>query len=91
MLQIMMSGNMSKIKYVIATPDKKEFYKVTEWESDMSGFGGSTSTEYTYKTVKTLEEASIFNKDPTNIMKRYIDHLPFIVLRVRNIMELVDE
>jgi hypothetical protein len=84
---------MSKTKYIVATPDKKEFYKVIEWESDFSGFGGSTNTEYIYTKVKTIEEATVFDKDPTSIMKRYReeDHVPFIILRIRNIIEIIDE
>lgn len=93
MFQIMMNGNMSKIKYIVATPDKKEFYKVTEHDYDTCGIGGCSSTEYIYELVKTLDEATIFDKDPTSIMQRYRkeDWLPFVILKVRNIMELIDE
>ena len=39
---------MNKIQYIIATPSKKSFYKITEWEADFTGYGGSTSTEYKF-------------------------------------------
>lgn len=78
-----------KLKYVAATPDRKLFYKVEEWESDFSGYGGSTSTEYTYTKTKNLENATVFDKDPTNIMKRYRNNDPFIILKVQEIIKRI--
>lgn len=59
----------------------------------MSSYGGSISTEYEYETVKTLEEASIFDKDPTYIMQRYnkIYWYPFVILKVRTIIEVIND
>jgi len=77
-------NNISKIRYIVATPDITHFYKITDWESDMTGYGGSTSTEYDYNLVDDINYASIFDYDPTPIMQRYDKKYwkPFIVLRV---------
>lgn len=73
------------IKYVIATPDKKQFYQIVGYELNSSGFGGSSSTEYEYYLVDNLEEASLYVKDPTSIMQRYDRKYwkPFVILKVR--------
>lgn len=79
-----------KTRYIVATPDKKSYYKITEWESDMTGYGGSTTTEYKYETTEDINEASIFNKDPTHIMHRYNEKYwkPFTILKIKEVIKL---
>ena len=80
---------LKNTKYIVATPDKKSYYKITEWESDMTGYGGSTSTEYEYELTEDINEASIFDKDPTHIMHRYNKKYwePFTILEIKEVIK----